>query len=192
MKDMKAVKFTYKLLLLLLGLLLVQSMLPAHLVLAQGGGPAPRPPINGGGSSSGGSGGSGSGSDAPAAAPTSGISGYVYDYTSGTNQAGVPVVAESNGRQLETVTDSNGYYQLGFLDLGKATLNLRLPPDGPEQVTPNWPVVVTDEGGQQVNLGFYWYDSESIPVRLIADLNGDKLQVRIEEQYCGNGYRQPD
>jgi hypothetical protein len=175
---MNAAKFTYKLVLLLLGLLLIQSLVPAHLVMAQeDGGPAPRPPVGGGGSSSGSDG--SSGGDGALSPPKSGVSGFVYDYTSGTNQAGVIVVAQGSSAQVETVTDSNGYYQLGTLDLGKVTLNLRLPPNAPLPVAPNWPVMI-DETGQSVNLGLYWDDPASIPVRLMADLNDDNLTIMVE------------
>ncbi|MCB0163798.1 MAG: hypothetical protein KDI79_06210 [Anaerolineae bacterium] len=158
-------------------LLLTLGSLPVGTTRAQGG-PEPTPTDlghdnndddddNGGG--------------AAPARPVAGISGFVYDYTNQVYEGGVAVIFETQGWQTEAVTDSNGFYQINGLDTNGGILNLRLPP-GVQAAAPDWPVRLVRGATTEVNLGYYWDDGASIPVRLTASLTGSKLLVEIDNQ----------
>lgn len=102
----------------------------------------------------------------PAVAPKTGVvSGYVVDYSSaGAPQAGIPVVLDGGGWSLETMSDSNGFFQFMGLGDGTARLSLKLPPDA-HAVNPEWNV---NTAGDTANMGFYWGDWP-LPVMLVMD-----------------------
>jgi hypothetical protein len=155
---------------------------------AQAQEPTPRPrPGEGSGNGNGSSGGSqdrgtsdgGEDSSQPLP-PKTGVDGFIYNYSTAAYEGGVQVVATGNGWQAETVTDSNGYYELRELGFGKAILNLRLPPEA-HAAAPNWPTTLIEPEGHQVDLGFYWDSPDSIPVLLSGRLEqgGEQIVVQL-------------
>ena len=105
---------------LLVGLMLLIGLLPAG-ISAQGEPPLPTPTnIGEGGGNGGGIRGGGNGNDGGTPIPPKArIFGFVYDYSNAAYQSGVTVVIDGGGWQVETVTDSNGYYEIGNLGIGK-------------------------------------------------------------------------
>ncbi|MCB9098782.1 MAG: hypothetical protein H6632_04510 [Anaerolineales bacterium] len=164
-------------LIFIITLLLVLGSLPVGTTQAQGG-PEPTPTDLGRDSSDDDD--DGGGGAAPAR-PVAGVSGFVYDYTNHVYQGGIAVIFESEGWRTETVTDSNGFYQINGLDSNGGILNLRLPP-GVQAAAPDWPVRLVRGATTEVNLGYYWDNGASIPVRLTASLNGADLSVEIANQ----------
>lgn len=157
-------------------LLLALGSLPVGTTQAQGD-PEPTPTDLG----RGGNDDDDDGGGAAPARPVAGVSGFVYDYTNHVYEGGVTVIFETAGWQTEAVTDSNGFYQINGLDSNGGILNLRLPP-GVQAAAPDWPVRLVRGATTEANLGYYWDDGASIPVRLTASLNGTDLLVEIENQ----------
>lgn len=182
MKTIGQMKMLLPLLILLGSLWLLA--LPPQGTLAQGG-PLPTPTNIGGGGGGGGGGNGNGGGDSDdddrstPKPPGARVSGYVYNYSSGGYAGGIAVVLKGGGWQVETVTDSNGFYQIGDLGFGQAVLNLRLPPDA-HQLGPDWPVLLASGADLRVDLGFYWGDAPTFPVALTSNLMNDMLYVQIE------------
>lgn len=134
-------------------------LLAAGLSPAAAQGPPPRPtPTNVGGEPD--------EAGPPPVPQIAGVSGFVYDFSSGASPSpGVIVVIEGDGWSLETVTDSAGHYAFAGLGAGLAVLNLRLPA-GAQPVAPNWPVFTNSQAHVTVNLGFVWGESRPLPVVL--------------------------
>ncbi len=107
------------------------------------------------------------------------VSGFAYNYSNAASEGGVTVVVDGGGWQVETVTDTNGFYQIGNLGTGQAIIYLRLPPDS-KAVTANWPLSLVSEANIQVNLGFYWGDDPPIPVILSGQMTGNQLSLQIK------------
>lgn len=162
-------------------LLMVLGSLPVDSTHAQGG-PEPTPTDIGSGGGSDDDDDDGD-SDDPGPPPPSvaGISGFVYDYSGAVYEGGITVIFETEGWQTEAVTDSNGFYHIRGLDTNSGILNLQLPP-GVTAAAPDWPVRLVRGGDTEVNLGYYWRDGSSIPVRLTATLNGSQLLVEVDNQ----------
>lgn len=115
----------------------------------------------------------------PLGPPSATVSGFVYNYSEAAYQPGVTVVLSGGGWRVETVTDSNGFYQFGNLGIGSAVLNLQLPPGG-HSVTPDWPVTLESGSHIKVNLGFYMWDAPPpIPVILSGALSNNTLIVKV-------------
>ena len=166
----------------LFGLMLFIGALPTG-TLAQGG-PLPTPTNVGEGGddgNGGGGGGSGNGSDSDATPvpPKAMVSGFVYNYSSAAYQGGVAVVIDGGGWQAETVTDSNGYYEIGDLGSGTGVVKMQLPPEA-QPVTTNWPVRLSSGAKLRVDLGYYWGDEPPLPVSLSAEQQGNQLVLAIE------------
>ena len=116
----------------------------------------------------------------PLGPPGATVSGFVYNYSEAAYQPGVTVVLSGGGWRVETVTDSNGFYQFANLGIGSAVLNLQLPPGG-HSVTPDWPVTLESGSHIKVNLGFYMWDAPPpIPVILSGSLSNNTLSVRVK------------
>lgn len=126
-------------------------------------------------------------SKAPAVpAKTGVVHGYVIDYSnSGAPQGGVPVILSGGGWSIETVSDSNGYFQFLGLGEGKGSLSLKLPPSA-HPVNPNWTVDTGIENPEQTNIGFYWGETPPVPVILSAEENADSLTLKITNQSGGD------
>lgn len=126
-------------------------------------------------------------SKAPAAPAKVGVvHGYVIDYSnSGAAQGGVPVVLSGNGWQVETVSDSNGYFQFLGLGEGKGVLSLKLPPEA-HPINADWMVDTGIETPAYSNVGFYWGETPPVPVLLSAEENADTLDVKIANQSGGD------
>ncbi|MCB0197050.1 MAG: hypothetical protein KDJ65_34195 [Anaerolineae bacterium] len=160
-------------------LLIILGSLPVGSTQAQGG-PAPTPTDLGSGSDNDDDDDDGDG--APPPPLLAGLSGFVYDYSGGVYEGGVTVLLETDGGwQAEAITDSNGFYQFGGLDSNGGILNLRLPP-GVQAAAPDWRVRLVRDSNTEVNLGYYWRDGASIPVRLTASLDGTQLHVQVDNQ----------
>jgi hypothetical protein len=126
--------------------------------------------------------GGGGGEEGPTPAPPGAVvSGFVYDYSSHARQSGITVVIDGGGWQAEAVSDSTGFYQFLNLGAGVGVLNLRLPPDA-HPVAPNWPVSFGSGADVSVNLGYYWGDSNPLPVILSANLENSILRVTVENR----------
>ncbi len=120
------------------------------------------------------SGGGGGGKREPTSPPPlmGGVQGFVFNYSNGlAPEGGVPVVLDGGGWQVETVTDSNGFYRFAGLGNGPARLSLRLPP-GAHEVAPMWPVNTGEAASTNTNLGLYWGDNPPLPVTLSLDAPG--------------------
>jgi hypothetical protein len=115
------------------------------------------------------------------APPGADVSGYVYDYSAHVRQPGITVVIDGGGWQAETTSNSNGFYQFSNLGAGVGVLNLRLPP-GAHAVAPNWPVSFGSGANVSVNLGYYWGDSNPLPVLVSANLENSILRVQVENR----------
>ncbi len=168
-------------------LMLTQSLFVVSYVLARGANhpitqPPPRTPTSPDGGGGGEDSDDGDKSDTVPAPAGARISGFVYNYSSAAYEGGVTVVVDGGGWQIETVTDSNGFYQIGDLGAGRAVISLRLPPAGPQPATINWPVRLVSEADEHVNLGYYWGDDPPIPVILLGDLMDNRLAVQIENR----------
>jgi len=164
----------------MLGLGLLFAVMPAD-TLAQGT-PLPTPTnIGGGGGNSGSSGSSGSQREGKPIPVRAAVSGFVYDYSKGGYQDGVTVIVKGGGWQVETVSDSNGFYRLGDLGNGSGTISLRLPPDT-HPVTFEWPVQFYEGAEVQANLGYYWGDKPPMPVLLSGSLSDNMLVVQVENR----------
>ncbi len=169
------------LMILMLTLGLSISMLPVD---TQAQGPAQPTPTNigDGGGSGGGTGGSGDAGDGSSGVSTggnAGISGFVYNYSTYAYEGGVSVVVTGDGWEVETLTDSRGYYQVNGLGTGRAVVNLRLPP-GAQPVVVDWPLWTFEGADLTADLGFYWGDDPPLPVLLSADLARNILTVQVE------------
>jgi hypothetical protein len=105
----------------------------------------------------------------------------VYNYSTFGYEGGVTVVIEGDSWQVETVSDSNGYYRIGNLGVGSGEVNLRLPP-GTHPVVFDWPVRLYDKADLQVDLGFYWGDNPPIPLLLSGNLEDNILTVQVENR----------
>ena len=126
--------------------------------------------------------GEGGGEEGPTPAPPGAdVSGFVYDYSTHVRQAGITVVIDGGGWQAETVSNSSGFYQFSNLGAGVGVLNLRLPPDA-HPVAPNWPVSFGSGANVSVNLGYYWGDSNPLPVPVSAGLENSILRVAVENR----------
>ncbi len=164
---------------LCLTLLLLHRVETVQNVYAQE--PTPRP-LPGGGGTEGSGTGTGSGGRSTPIPPKTGLYGYVYNYTSAANEPGITVIAKGDGWGNEAVTDSNGYYHIGDLGFGQGVVNLQLPA-GVNPAAPDWPVLLSEEGGHQLNLGFYWDDEDPpIPVRLSGAASGNRLTIQVENR----------
>ncbi len=126
-------------------------------------------------------------SKAPAEPAKTGIvHGYVIDYSnSGAPQGGVPVILSGGGWSIETVSDSNGYFQFMGLGEGKGSLSLKLPSDA-HPVNPDWMIETGLENPEHTNVGFYWGETPPVPVLLSAEENADTLNVKIANQSGGD------
>jgi hypothetical protein len=109
------------------------------------------------------------------------VSGFVYGYSDKAYVGGVKVVVGNGGWQAETLTDSNGYYQVGGLGAGPAAVNLRLPP-GATPVVFDWPIWLSSGSSTQVNLGYYWHNPSVLPVLLSGAVDNNLLTVQIMNQ----------
>jgi hypothetical protein len=155
--------------------------MPSQDSLAQGQ-PLPTPTnIGGGGGGNGNGDGNNSDDKATPKPPGARVSGFVYDYSSGGYAGGVTVVLSGGGWEAKTVTDSNGFYQIGDLGSGQGVLNLGLP-DGAHQVGPDWPVLLTSGSDLKVDLGFYWGDTAPFPVLLSSNLQDDRLNIQVQNR----------
>ncbi|MBN1994329.1 MAG: hypothetical protein JW953_16650 [Anaerolineae bacterium] len=135
----------------------------------------------GGGGSGGGSSGGGEGGKDDQATPIpdgAAVSGFVYNYSTAAYEGGVTIVIQGEGWQVETVSDSNGYYRIGNLGVGNGVVNLRLPP-GAHPVVFNWPIWLYHEADLQVDLGFYWGDEPPMPLLLSGYLEQNILTVQV-------------
>lgn len=140
-------------------------------------------PTDIGGGGGGGSGGGGGDEDDKATPqpPGAAVSGYVYNYSTGGREGGVTVVIKGDGWQIETVTDTNGYYHVGNLGFGRGVVNLRLPP-GAQPVVFDVPVWLVSGAGIEVDLGFYWGDKKPLPVLVSSKLAGNLLTITVENR----------
>ncbi len=111
-----------------------------------------------------------------------GISGVVFNYSTGAAQPGlvVEIEGENQSFRAETVTDAQGHYQFGGLGSGQATLNVHLP-DGAVSVTPNWPVALKPATDQVINLGFY-YRNQPLPVMVTGVLQQNRVELQINNR----------
>lgn len=155
------------------GLLLIGSL---PIGTSAQGTPQDTPTNTGGDGSNGGDGGNGTVPPLKAR-----VFGFVYDYSNASYQSGVSVVIDGGGWQVETVTDSNGYYEVGGLGVGIGILNLRLP-KGTTPVVFDWPVRLGSGAELRVDLGYYWGDDPPIPVRLSAESQGNQLHLQVENR----------
>jgi len=121
------------------------------------------------------------------------IQGFVYNYSAGgAPQPGIGVVLDGGGWQIETLTDSNGFYQFSGLGFGKATLHLKVPPQA-HVLTPNWPVHTYNPASTRINLGFYWGSASILPVILSLDPPAHRgpanepfsFQIKVQNQSGG-------
>ena len=112
-----------------------------------------------------------------------GISGYVYNYSTGNPQGNVLVVLEGESWRVETVSDSNGFYQIGNLGDGAGVLNVRLPMVY-QPVNANWPVMIHRSVDLTANLGYYTGPSSqsSLPVQLSAVIENGVLHAQVENR----------
>ncbi|MDM8521216.1 hypothetical protein QUF64_14315 [Anaerolineales bacterium HSG6] len=108
-----------------------------------------------------------------------GISGHVFNYSTGGPQGNVLVVLEGPSWRVETVSDSNGFYQIGNLGNGTGVLNVRLPMVY-QPVNANWPVTIERGIDQTANLGYYTGPQSSLPVQLSAVIENGILYAQIE------------
>ncbi len=153
--------------------------LPWSGAMAQG---IPATPTNIGDGGGGSGGGSGTGNDRTTAVPLkAGVSGYVYNYSTGGYEGGVQVVIEGGGWQIETESDSNGFYHVRDLGTGMAVVNLRLPP-GTQPVVIDAPVTLGNGITAEVDLGFYWGDEPPMPVVVTSQLEGNLLTIQIKNR----------
>lgn len=169
-----------KISLVVLCLLLLQGLAWTGTALAQEE-PPERPPLPSTEGGSGGDGGDGGDDDDGGVAPGlpgAAVSGFVYDYSTVVHPGGVKVVLDGGGWQLETLTDSRGYYRFDGLGSGSAVLNLRLPP-GAHPVVFDWPLWLGPGADLQVNLGYYWGDGDLLPVIVSGSLQGDTLLAEV-------------
>ncbi len=124
-----------------------------------------------------------SGSSSAPIPPGAQVYGYVYNYSDAAYAGGITVVLEGDSWQAEAVTDSNGFYKIGHLDgNGWATLNLRLPPNGPQPATANWPIGLSSDAGIHVDLGYYWGNTPPIPVIVSGQQQDNQLILQIENR----------
>lgn len=107
------------------------------------------------------------------------VSGFVYNYSTGGYEGGVKVIVSGGGWEVETVSDSNGFYQVGDLGAGNAIVNLLLPPDA-HPVNADTSLWLVSGVDVRVDLGFYWGDTPSIPVQLSGNLADNILTVQLE------------
>ncbi len=121
-----------------------------------------------------------------------GISGFVYDYSTGAHVGGLTVILDGGSWRTQTQTDSNGFYQFAGLGEGKAILSLGLPA-GATSVTPNWPIN-TGTRSQNVNLGYYSGAVSNVPVLLsvgpdqvvaAAANQDDRFTITVQNQSGG-------
>ncbi|MEM7028593.1 MAG: hypothetical protein AAF629_03285 [Chloroflexota bacterium] len=118
--------------------------------------------------------------DTPIVAPAGSIRGFVYNFSAGgAPEAGITVVLDGGGWQVETMTDSNGFYQFSGLGASQAVLNLRLP-SGTTPLMKDWPVFTGNPIYEDVNLGFYWGDTSPMPVTL--SVTPDNVRVPINQR----------
>jgi hypothetical protein len=107
-----------------------------------------------------------------------GISGYVFNYSTGGPQGGILVTLSGGSWQLETLTDSNGFYQFGNLGNGTAMLNIYMPMTF-QSMTANWPVRIERGVDQTVNLGYYTGNQSPLQVELVATIQNGVLHAQI-------------
>jgi hypothetical protein len=110
--------------------------------------------------------------------PRASVGGYVYDYSLQARQGGVRVVLDGGEWQMETVTDSNGYYRFADITPGPVVLNLILPAEA-TQVTADWPLTVRGGEVYTANLGYYWGKTPVLPVALSGRLSGNMLILEV-------------
>lgn len=173
---MMSAKQTIKLIVPLLAMLGLM-LLVAPLGVDARPGSAPATPTNissGGGDSDDGSGGTPN-------PPPSGVSGFVFNYSDGGNAPGVTVVVDGGGWQVETVTDSNGFYQVSGLGFGVAEVYLRLPPQA-RPVTLNQTIQLQSDVNTRLDLGFYWADNPRFPVIVTGEIINNILTVEVSNQ----------
>lgn len=148
---------------------------------AQGGAQPTPTDIGDGGGGSGSGGGGDEDDEATPQPPGAAVSGYVYNYSTGDREGGVKVVIEGDGWQVETVTDTNGYYYVGDLGFGRGVINLRLPP-GAQPIVFDVPVWLVSGTSTEVDLGFYWGDKPPLPVLVSSKLEENLLTITIENR----------
>ncbi len=119
-----------------------------------------------------------------------GISGIVFNYSTGAAQPGIVVEIEGEEQSFraETITDDRGYYQFGGLGSGQAMLNVHVPA-GSVSVTPNWPVMLKPSTDQVINLGFYVSNQPAmqggaspIAVMVSGMLLNDHIELQVDNR----------
>jgi hypothetical protein len=112
------------------------------------------------------------------------VSGFVYSYSDYAYVSGVKVVLDGGGWQVETLTDSGGFYQFSGLGAGRGVINLKLPP-GATPVVFDWPVQLGGGADLRVDLGYYWQEPSALPILISGQVADQVLNLQIKNQTTG-------